>query len=78
MAVVVEAVVDETVVVDVMETVEVVRVVVASHTLLIRTYPLLHSAQPPVLLQPVQPALLPLLLQQLLPRQLPEAHSEDT
>jgi len=29
----------------------------------------LHTSQLPLLLQPVQPALLPLLLQQLLPRQ---------
>jgi len=37
----------------------------------------LHTSQLPLLLQPVQPVLLPLLLQQLLPRQVLDAHWEE-
>jgi hypothetical protein len=43
-----------------------------THLPALNVYPALHTSQLPLLLQPVQPALLPSLLQQLLPVQVLE------
>jgi hypothetical protein len=42
----------------------------------LNVYPELHTSQLPLLLHPVQPVLLPLLLQQLLPRQVLDEHCD--